>query len=102
MLLVPFDADGGRMTTTATLDPARVRRAISLTVTELGDGVFSVVGGAEPHVVERDGGVWSCDCPDSRFNGGQPCKHRFAAHIHTRLDRRVIAALRAAVGAPAS
>ena len=72
------------------LDPARVRRALTLEVEPLGPDVYRVTGGAAPHTVRgRD-----CDCADSRFNGGQPCKHRAAAYLFRSLHPTVRAALR--------
>lgn len=86
----------GRASLTA-IDPARVARSLRLHVEKLGDGAYRVSGGAGAHVVQHEAGGWQCSCPDSRFNGGV-CKHRLATHIQTRLDSRVIAALRSAVG----
>ena len=80
------------------LDPARTRRALSLTVEPLPDGAYQVEGGAEPHIVERDLNGWICDCADQRFNRGV-CKHRLAVHISQRLDPRVVDALRSVVDA---
>ncbi len=75
------------------LDPVRTRRALGLTCEPLDGGRYRVVGGAEPHIVERTANGSSCDCPDQRFNGGV-CKHRVAVHLHQRLDGRVLDALR--------
>ena len=81
------------------VDPGRVRRSLTLTCEPLADGRYLVVGGVGEHVVQRDARGWRCDCLDARFNRGRPCKHRLAAHIHTRLDRRVVNALRSALEA---
>ena len=59
-----------------TIDPARVRRALSLDVLESTDGQFIVTGGAAAHTVRHDGNGWACDCADSRFNRERTCKHR--------------------------
>ena len=79
-----------------TIDPQRLTRALSLTVDPIETGAFVVAGGSEPHAVRPDGNGWTCDCVDSRFYDGV-CKHRLAAYVHRRLDRRVREALRVAV-----
>ena len=84
---------------TAALDPGRTRRALGLTCERLADGRYQVAGGSEPHIVERTANGSSCDCADSRFNGGQPCKHRLARYLHDRLDGQVLDALRSVVDA---
>ena len=79
-----------------TLDPARLRRALSLNVEELDGSAFVVTGGSEPHTVRHTPTGWSCDCADARFHKG-PCKHRLAAYLTRRLDTRVRQALCVAV-----
>ena len=80
------------------LDPARTRRALSLTVEALTDGRYRVGGGAGEHVVQHGDGGWTCSCPDSRFNGGV-CKHRLARYLYQWLDPRVVDALRSVADA---
>jgi hypothetical protein len=80
-------------------DPERTRRALALTVEPMGNDVFRVVGGAEPHEVRRDPrGRWTCDCQDTRFNPGVSCKHRLARYLASALDARVLEVLRVALG----
>ena len=79
-----------------TLDPQRLVRALSLTVDKIERGAYVVTGGSEPHAVRPVGSGWECDCVDSRYHAGV-CKHRLAAYLHRRLDRRVLEALRVAV-----
>lgn len=84
---------------TTTLDPARVARALSLTVRPLDDGDgYAVSGGAGSHTVELTEHGWRCSCPDSKYRRGA-CKHRLSVHLHRQLDHRVRQALRQAVGA---
>ena len=80
------------------LDPGRIRRALSLDVTELADSEYVTTGGREPHTVDTSKVPWSCDCADARYHSG-PCKHATAVYFVRQLDHRVRAALRSAVGA---
>jgi SWIM zinc finger len=77
-----------------TVDPARVRRSLTLSVQTVDDSSWIVTGGQAPHTVRREGGRWRCDCTDSLFNGGRPCKHRIAAYLSRRVDSRLLDALR--------
>ena len=77
-----------------TVDPARVIRALMLTVTEAPEGQFIVTGGSAEHTVRHDGYGGACDCADSQFNHGRACKHRLARHLSDRLDTQVLEALR--------
>jgi hypothetical protein len=72
-----------------TVDPNRLRRALSLTVEPLDDG-FRVSGGAEPHTIRGR----RCTCADAMYRRPIACKHVLAIHVHRRLDPRVRAALR--------
>jgi hypothetical protein len=46
----------------------------ALTVTDLGDGLHVVSGGAEPHEVTLRGGAAACDCADHVYRKRE-CKH---------------------------
>ena len=70
------------------LDPARLRRALSLNVEELDGSAFVVTGGSQPHKVHHTPNGWRCDCADARYHGGA-CKHRLAVYLARRLDKRV-------------
>lgn len=64
---------------------ARLRRALKLTVKDLGRGAYRVTGGARGigyRVVIRDG-IPTCSCPDGTFRSESTlCKHAVAAAIH--------------------
>ena len=79
-----------------TLDPARLRRALPLSVEELDGSAFVVTGGSQPHTVRHTLTGWRCDCADARFHRGA-CKHRMAVYLARRLDRRIREALCGAV-----
>ena len=79
------------------IDPDRILRALALSVEWLTDGRYLVTGGASPHIVKRTSSGWTCDCLDSVYNRGQPCKHRLARHIHQRLHPTVVDSLLLAV-----
>lgn len=72
-----------------TIDQARLRRAIPLTVRPLtyrGRFVgWRVSGGSKPHLVEPGphGDVGKCDCVDWRYGQeqGRECKHRLAVRL---------------------
>ena len=49
------------------------RAVLQLEAEQLGDGRWSVTGGAGPHVVDADAS--SCDCPDHGF------RHKTCAHL---------------------
>jgi hypothetical protein len=80
------------------LDPARVRRALSLTLRELTESEYVVTGGQEPHTVTTAEMAWACDRADARYHTG-PCKHVLASYLHRQLDSRVRDARSAALGA---
>lgn len=69
--------------TTTTRD--RLRRALKLTVKDLGRGAYRVTGGTSKRgyrVVVRDG-LPVCSCPDSTNRSEQTlCKHATAVAIH--------------------
>ena len=77
-------------------DPARVRRALSLHVEQLGDGVFRVSGGREPHSVTTSELPWECDCRDAAYRHDVRCKHTTAVYLAQRLHPSVRDALRRA------
>ena len=84
-----------------TIDPARVRRALALTVTEqLADSEYVVTGGAGAHVVRTADRPWRCDCRDAAYRRDVRCKHVIGTYLHRQLAPAVRDALRSAVGAP--
>ena len=76
----------------ATIEPARLRRAIFLRVERQDHETWRVTGGETPHRVARAADGLSCDCTDAQY-GGNPCKHRLAVHL-SRLNAHVLDALR--------
>ena len=72
------------------------RAVLQLEAEQLGDGRWSVTGGAGPHIVDADAS--SCDCPDHVF------RHKACAHLlRVRLalgGEQAIAALRALLPPP--
>ena len=68
-------------TSSAKIDPYRLRRAVELTVHMGEPGHYRVTGGNDPHVVKIVQGIYRCDCAD--FRKGQPqCKHVLAVKLH--------------------
>jgi hypothetical protein len=80
------------------VDPARVRRALSLNVTELADSEYLVTGGAAEHVVRASRRPWRCDCLDATYGSGA-CKHAVAVYLERQLAPAVRKALRSVVEA---
>ena len=76
--------------------PARLARALTLTVRPLDDG-YRVTGGRQPHTVRSTEAGWTCDCPDSRYHRG-PCKHRMATYLARMLDPLMWEALKRRAG----
>jgi len=77
------------------VDPARLLRALGLTVTPVGPDTYRVTGGREPHLVQvRHGKRWLCDCSDTAFRRGRRCKHIIATFLARQLGPGVLAALR--------
>jgi hypothetical protein len=72
------------------IDPERLRRALTLRVEHLDDGTHVVTGGAERHEVHGA----ACDCADAFFRRSGACKHLLAVHLYRKLDARVLEALR--------
>lgn len=77
-----------------TLDPARLHRALFLDAERIGDGLWSVRGGAAPHSVTPD----ACDCYDFTMHPDADCKHRLAVRL-SALDAELLDGLRALVPA---
>jgi helicase len=67
---------------TETTDVYRRRRSLDLAVTEIEPGVYSVMGGLEPHLVHATAADLECDCRDAAE--GHRCKHMIAVD---RFDR---------------
>jgi helicase len=61
------------------IDPYRVKRALELKVTQLGDSCYQVTGGSDPHRVELESKQLHCDCLDS--SKGNICKHLIAVNL---------------------
>lgn len=70
------------------INPYRLRRALSLDVSVL-DDCFSVVGGLDPHLVKVKNDHLLCDCPD--FFNGHRCKHILAVQKYMGV-KEVLAA----------
>ncbi|MCW1886714.1 helicase-related protein [Luteolibacter flavescens] len=64
------------------VDPYRLRRALDLKVAGYGRNRWSVAGGSEPRLVQLEGGVFSCNCPDHAK--GRDCKHLIAVRLHRK------------------
>ena len=64
------------------IEPYRLRRALELKVKKLGQGIFRVTGGLDPHQVEWVENSSNCDCPD--FSKGNQCKHILATRIYEK------------------
>ena len=62
------------------VDPYRLRRALELKVTSVGNEGWHVTGGLEPHRVHRASAGLVCDCLDHAK--GHECKHQFAVRLH--------------------
>jgi hypothetical protein len=71
-----------------TIDLVRLGKALHLDVAHAGNGMFTVTGGAEPHMVDGE----TCDCEDFRIRGGR-CKHILAILLQ-QGDSEVLARLR--------
>ena len=56
----------------------RLLKSYLLVVKQLHEDVWEVRGGGRTHIVHKQGGSYSCDCPDTRF-GPTTCKHIRAA-----------------------
>ena len=80
------------------IDSGRLQRAIWLEVEPVGPGKYLVRGGADDHVVEVDGGLVVCHCPDSQ-RVGDSCKHSIALRLRAG-DGEVVDALRQLVPNP--
>ncbi|MEB3189015.1 MAG: DEAD/DEAH box helicase [Snowella sp.] len=63
----------------ADIDPYRLRRALSLTVSSLNHFSYKVTGGLDPHLVTNRNKKMECDCID--WQKGNVCKHIFAVKI---------------------
>lgn len=80
------------------LDTSRLARAVHLEAERIGNGAWTVSGGAGlHHVVSAD--ATSCDCENYRLRGG-PCKHALAVRLRLgdlgtlRPLRAIVPALR--------
>ncbi len=80
------------------IDRARLARAVWLEVQPVAPGRYLVRGGADDHVLEVDGGLVVCHCPDSQ-RAGDGCKHLLALRLRAG-DGEVIDALRELVPNP--
>ncbi len=83
-------------TTTVTIDPHRLARALYLTC-ERGFGLYRVSGGAGTHQV-RLGEDPRCDCRDFEMRGGM-CKHLLRVML-AKGDATVVETLRLLVPYP--
>ena len=80
------------------IDVGRLRRAIWLEVQPVAPGRYLVRGGSQDHVVEVDGGLVTCHCPDAERTGDS-CKHSLALQLRSG-DGEVVDSLRMLVPAP--
>lgn len=64
------------------IEPYRLRRAMSLKVQGQDGGVYRITGGLDPHRVRMSKGQFVCDCPD--FSKGHLCKHILAVRLLRR------------------
>ncbi len=80
------------------IDAARLTRAVWLEVQPVAPGRYLVSGGKDDHLVEVDGGLIVCHCPDSQ-RVGDGCKHSLALRLRAG-DGKVIDALRQLVPNP--
>ncbi len=81
-----------------TIDTGRLQRAIWLDCQPVAPGRYLVRGGSADHVVEVDGGLVRCHCPDSQ-RVGDSCKHSLALRLRAG-DGEVVDALRQLVPNP--
>lgn len=81
-----------------TIDSGRLARSIWLEVQPVSLGRYLVRGGADDHVVEVDGGLVVCHCPDSQ-RAGDGCKHSLALRLRAG-DDEVVDALRLLIRDP--
>ena len=80
------------------IDSVRLQRAIWLEVQPVAPGRYLVSGGKDDHVVEVDGGLVLCHCPDSQ-RAGDACKHSLALRLRAG-DDEVVDALRLLIPNP--
>ncbi|WP_020602258.1 DEAD/DEAH box helicase [Spirosoma spitsbergense] len=62
------------------IDSYRLQRALSLKIVRMGANQYEISGGSEPHLLDRKGNEWVCDCID--FSKGNICKHLFALRLY--------------------
>ncbi len=80
-----------------TIDAARLQRAVWLKIQPVSGG-YLVSGGRNSHVVEADGALVRCHCPDAE-RMGDSCKHSLALRLRAG-DSEVIDALRLLIPNP--
>ena len=81
------------------IDAGRLQRAIWLDCSQpVAPGRYLVRGGSDDHIVEVDGGLVVCHCPDSP-RAGDGCKHALAVRLRAG-DGEVVDALRQLVPNP--
>ena len=80
------------------VDPARLRRALTLEVGASDADTYRVSGGREPHMVTTDNVPWQCDCSDSVYRPNIRCKHTVAVYLARQLAAPVRRALQRAMG----
>jgi helicase len=81
---IPPDITAYRLNSVASeislsVDPYRLRRALSLEVKFLESGEWRVNGGSEPRYVTKLFNNYKCTCPD--FSKGNHCKHIMAVQL---------------------